>query len=160
MECDICGRPDAGIFALIEGAKLRVCGSCARGGKILYVEHEEAPQRGGNTQPGAPQAEKHTMDKDELDLVDDYGAKIKSAREKLGLPLPVLGERIAEKESFLDRIEKGHARPSDQLARKIEKELGIELLEKASSMPFQAPGKPGKDITLGDVIEIVRKKKK
>lgn len=157
MECEICGRPDAGIFALIEGARLRVCQSCARGGKILYVEHEEAPAKQGAKQE---QGAAHTLGKDEYDLVDGYGGRVKNAREKLGLPLAVLGERLAEKESFLDRIEKETARPSEQLARKIEKELGIEILEKISSMPFQAPGKPGKDITLGDVIEIVRKKKK
>ncbi len=158
MECEICGRPDAAIFALIEGAKLRVCEACARGGKILYVEQDEAPR--GAVAAQRQQAAQHTMDREEMDLVDGYGSKIKSAREKLGLPLAVLGERIAEKESFLDRIEKEHARPSPQLARKIEKELGIEILEKVSSMPFQSGGKPGKEITLGDVIEVVKKKKK
>ncbi len=170
MECEICGREDGGIIALIEGARLHVCESCARGGKILHVEPEAYSSKqgagpgtgggsgaaGGARSPGA----QHTMEKDEFELVDSYGVKIKAARERLGLPLAVLGERIAEKESFLERIEKETAKPSDPLAKKLEKELGITILEQASSMPFQTGGKPGKDITLGDVIEIVRKKKK
>ncbi len=162
MECEICGKEDADIFALIEGAKLRVCEACARGGKILYVDNESgALPKVGDSQPhGKSHESSHTMDKEEFDLVDSYGTVIKSARENLGISLAVLGERIAEKESFLERIEKESAKPDDLLARKIEKELGIAILEKAESQPFQTSGRPGKDITLGDVIEIVRKKKK
>ena len=76
----------------------------------------------------------------------------------------VLAELCNEKESFLDRIEKGGARPGDGLARKLDKELGIKLLEPSSGSKQSAPsmgssssGTGGR--TLGDIIEIEKKKK-
>jgi putative transcription factor len=79
------------------------------------------------------------------------------------LPLSVLAERLAEKESFLERIEAEKTRPSIELAKKLEKELNVKLLEPAepSSMPaIFEPSRKSSGRTLGDVVEFERKEKK
>jgi putative transcription factor len=154
-ECEVCGKQDAGYIVLVEGARMRVCRECSSLGKII-------------TMPSVPQSARSQADvpyafREELELVDDYGERIKKAREAKGLPLPVLAERIAEKESFLEHVEAEKMHPSESLCRKLEKELGIKLLETvaSSSAPNRGGGggKPG-PVTLGDIIEIEKKEKK
>ena len=86
----------------------------------------------------------------EEELVDDYGAVIREARARLGIPLNVLAEIISEKMSTLLRVENGKMQPNVKLTRRLEKELGIKLTEKPSG-----EGKPkqlgrSEPITLGD----------
>lgn len=163
MDCEICGRSDAGFVSLIEGAKMRTCAACAHMGRIIsYPPRPGAtsPSYGANTGSGsslsfAPKS------KVEYDFVDDFGMLIRNARMKSHLPLSVLAEKLNEKESFLERVEHGATRPSEALARKLEKELNIKLLEEVSSETSAAIAAGGKkEVTLGDLIEIERKKKK
>jgi len=51
-----------------------------------------------------------------------------NVRKKLGMSIEELGKRINEKASVLERVEKG-MRPTDALARKLEKALKIKLLD-------------------------------
>jgi len=118
----------------------------------------------GNTS-GAHTAQAPVV-KAEYELAEDYSSVVRLARERMHITTAVLAELVSEKESFIDRIEKGGARPGDELAHKLEKALGIKILEPANSVQsavnsnmaarkYEPSGR-----TLGDVIEIERKKKK
>ncbi|MFN3909826.1 MAG: helix-turn-helix domain-containing protein [Candidatus Anstonellaceae archaeon] len=156
MECESCGKKierTNAYLVLIEGAKLYVCKDCSVFGKILSF-------------PSSPQKTKIkeviAKSDDEYELVEGYGNKIFQARQRLKIPLNVLAERLSQKESFLDRIEKEKTIPPIDLVKKIEKELGIELL--SSSSPI-SPSQVQKNsnfgsLTLGDILEIEKKKKK
>ena len=151
-ECEVCGNREARFIASIQGARLSVCGECAKSGKILQDLRSYSQS----------QASKPKMQA-ERELAGDYAEKIRRAREKLGVPLKVLAERIFEKESYLDRIEKGATLPSEAAARKLEKELGIRLFEEAASagmQPGKAAASPSQGTTLGDLVVIKDKKKK
>ena len=92
-------------------------------------------------------------------MVEDYAERIVKARNNRDLTRTAVAEIINEKESFLERIEKGKARPDEALAKKLEKELEIELLEEVSVGNFEpSKGKKG-PLTLGDIIELEKKKK-
>lgn len=154
MECEVCGNDEGPYIVLIEGARLHTCSSCSRMGKILAAPQapRAAPPPGSNAFSREP----------EFELVEGYGRLIAQARMKMRLPLQVLAERLAEKESFLERVEHEKARPPVSLARRLEKELGVSLLEEASTggaSPTESKG-PNKGVTLGDILEIQRKKKK
>ncbi|MBM3229469.1 TIGR00270 family protein [Candidatus Parvarchaeota archaeon] len=157
MECEICGREGGDILAMVEGAKLYVCHGCSSGAKIISMPRQAAPARQNQAGGGFLSS---PASKTELEVVDDFGSTIRRARERYGLSLAVVAERLNEKESFLDRIEKETARPSEGLARKLEHELGIKLLEQVESSSFEFGGKSGKGMTLGDVLEIEKKKKR
>ncbi len=160
MECEICGKSEGPYLVLIEGARMHACATCARMGKILQTPTTaRAP-----VAPGGLHGSGHSLASaaPEWELVDGFGSIMKNARLRMHLPLAVLAERLAEKESFLDRVEHEATHPSESVARKIEKELGIALLEQTAETggSAAASNSPGAGTTLGDILEIERRKKK
>lgn len=114
MECELCGR-HATAKAEVEGALLDVCETCARLGRRVSAQvRMDMPER---KQKGIAVSS----------INPDFAVMIKSGRAKLGMNLEELGKKINEKASVLDRAEKG-MRPTDALARKLEKALKIKLL--------------------------------
>jgi putative transcription factor len=151
-ECEICGR-DAPLYTVeIDRARLSVCFECSKNGKVIG----SPPPVQARTKK-SPDLPRPRRDETELDLVADYGSRIKEARDKMRISRSVLAEMINEKESFLDRVESERTLPTETLAKKLEKALGISLYEEVgvASQPFSRAEKRG--ITLGDVIKIKRK---
>ncbi len=155
LSCEICGRASVAAQVYIEGAKLMACSNCMRGGKIIQRFESEAAVKTFAETP-VPSS----FDSGE-EIVDDYASLIRHALERLKLPLPVVAERIKEKESYLRSIESGHLMPSLPVAKKLEKELGIKLIEKEvpNVAPVAAPKKFG-PLTLGDMLSIEPEKTK
>ncbi len=149
-ECEICGAPEAGYLVQVEGAKLNVCRECSGSGKLI-----RAPQRQAGKGEEAP-----ANIRQEMEVVEGFGRIISEARRKNGLPIEVLAERINEKLSFLERVEHERTLPDEKLCRKLERELGVKLLEAtASGAPVATPQSKG-GMTLGDILEISQGKKK
>lgn len=148
MDCEVCGVEEGEIIAQIEGARLHVCHKCAGLGKVMYLPQQQMHR----VQARKPIAQ--------YEIVEEYDARIKNALRNMGLSVPVLAERINEKASFLERVAMGHAKPDEKLARKLEKELGIKLLEEAGEEHGVGGTSKAAGITLGDILEIDRKKKK
>ncbi len=155
MDCDICGKNDATAIALVEGAQVAVCHKCAKFGKVLYslVDMEEQ----GKVAVGSALA---SIESEEI--VEGYAKLIKKAREEMGLPPAVVAERIREKESYLEKIEKGTLLPSLQVARKLEKELGIKLVESVREevVPTSTKSSGFLEPTLADLLQAKKTKKK
>jgi len=152
-ECEVCGEEEAEFIAVIEGAKLHVCGDCAKRGRVLARIAPQQKATGGF-------ARKPVEAESEPELVADYAERIRSAREKMKINVDVLAELVREKESYLRRIEAGKALPSEELAKKLEKELGITLFESISSSHLVAQNKKPGEVTLGDLIVVKKKGKK
>ncbi|MDE1823595.1 MAG: TIGR00270 family protein [Candidatus Micrarchaeota archaeon] len=144
-DCEICGRDAATQHIIeIEGAQMSVCANCAKGKKVLekIEPHSEPDKRQRQAKPAA----------EERELVDDYGTRIRHAREGMGLSLKVVAEKISEKESTLLRVEEEKMRPNDALMKKLEKELGIRLTESIAQASGRMPVSRGEPITLGDAV--------
>lgn len=146
-ECEVCGEGEGVYLVLIEGAKLWACAECAKAGKIIQVM--ETPKK--------PQAQKKQEEK-ELEIAPDFDARIRNARLKMKLPLAVIAERINEKEGYLARIEEGKTIPSETVASKLEKELGIKLFEEVTKPGYKFDSGKGRETSLGDLV-VVKKKK-
>jgi putative transcription factor len=78
---------------------------------------------------------------------------IKKAREAGGLSRKELAKILGEKESMIKRIEEERALPYEKLREKIEKILGIKLLQKYEE-EVKRRSKEEKKLTIGDVVEI------
>lgn len=151
--CDICGRKGVRAVVLIEGAKLVVCGGCARGNKVLYYLEEETEASQIRRTPAGKLEETE-------EITEGYGKKIKQARQKLGLPVAVVAEKINERESYLEHIEREDLVPTFKVAKKLEKELGIKLIEKVQPSVSATVESKGqfREPTLGDILESQKKK--
>ena len=146
--CELCGGEDSLVDAIVEGSVLKVCSRCKEFGDVIEVNREdvrrERPKRVYFKEP-------------EEYVADDYGIKIKNAREKLGLKQEELAKKINEKESAVHKIESGQLTPSIVLANKLEKFLGIKLIEK-----YEEVNKPKIDfrsgsLTVGDLLRLKKK---
>lgn len=152
LYCDICGKSPVRAQIQIEGAKLLACGACMRGGKVLHrFDDTGAPAE----RPISPSSVETTEE-----ITEGFGKIIRQAREKTGLPLAVIAERIREKESYLQALEHERFMPTVEVARKLEKELGVKLVEKSQSVAGPAASGPKSYAppTLADMVEVKKKK--
>ena len=173
MRCEVCGRRVHGkpFKVVIEGAKLTVCAGCSKHGTQTW---EDEPTPKAVTKPKGPRQPLTVLIKKPqeaaptgtaVELVEDYDAKIRQAREKLGISHDDLGKRLNEKVSLLRKIETKKMTPDNVLAAKLERTLKIKLIVPASEEKVKVPPSkmaktPSRELTLGDLIRIDDKSKK
>jgi putative transcription factor len=88
------------------------------------------------------------------ELISDWNDKIKNARKKKGLSREELGFKIGERTVTISKIENGDLRPSDKMVKKLEKELGITLIEEVKTVSSVSTSTGSrKGLTLGDFIK-------
>ena len=133
MNCEICGNPIIGVsqVVLVDGAKLRVCNNDAKLGTA--VKETVRPQGFVPRAINSPLIPKFDIIEGELELRDDFGTAVKSAREKMGLSQDQLAAKINERASLIRHVETGKMRPDGVLATKLERFLKIDLYGAADS---------------------------
>jgi len=152
--CEICGRKEAQNVISIEGARMTACRECSLHGKIVQRLHEDISHKEtssyGNTQPEEIES-----------IIEGFGKIIHKKREELRLYIAVIAEKINEKESYLENIERGNIKPTISVARKIEKELGIKIIEKTREeiTPSIQQNKNSKELTLAEFVVFEKDKK-
>ena len=136
MYCELCGRPmEKGYLVRIEGAVLLVCESCAERGDIIREVREE---------------EQKTVKEGYADLVDDFGKRIREARKRLHMDYKTLSRETGIPIKVLREIEAQRIYPTEEQARKLEKVLGIELVEETQAVS----SRDDFQLTLGDVVRL------
>jgi len=158
-QCEICGAEISGApqRIVIDGSALDVCKSCARFGKPedkwSPVPRKMVPaERAFSIKK--PKPRDHF--KDLVEIVPDFGRKIKESRESQDLSLEELAVRIKEKATLLRKIEREEISPEDDIRKKLERELKITLTDQASDARVKS-GLSGRGLTLGDIASIKRK---
>jgi putative transcription factor len=142
----MCGKDEPTIRALVEGVELNVCENCASFGK---------PVKRHAVKKELPKLEKRIMPEKEIiqAIREDYPEIIRKKREKMGLTQKDFSKFLSEKESLIHKIESGLYAPSIDLARKIEKQLGLSLVEEKEVIPQHIKAKK-ETFTIGDVIKV------
>jgi putative transcription factor len=146
--CELCGKDAPLALARVEGSQLRVCAACGRYGQVLQQAGPPAPRGRPAPAPTAREAEVEC-------LASDYGGRIRAARERRGLSQKDFARLIAEKESLVSKLEGGQFEPPLAMARKLERLLGIMLVERrpAGQAEMARPSKAA-SLTIGDVASI------
>lgn len=145
----MCGKESDLFKTIIEGSELNVCKNCSRYGKVLRsVRHETYSPINKEHIRIVPANEKEER------VVSDYNQIIKQKRERFNLTQEQLSKRLNEKESLIQRIESGHAKPSLKVARKLEKFLGIKLIEEFENKKLDLNKTKSGPMTIGDLIKI------
>ena len=159
MLCEMCGKQVTFCKKVtIEGVHLEVCSECAKFG----TEAKKSPEKEEGPKPVIVQRlemlERRGKPKDVLegvekeDLVDDFPARIRNARSKLGLSQKDLAMKLNEKLTVLQKIETGDMRPDERMIGKLQKELGIVLKEKVAQV-LVAKASGAKSFTLADLMK-------
>lgn len=144
--CEMCGKDEKTYIALIEGVELSVCEKCASFGKIVK---KSAVRRTQEIAKKMPANEKETIQL----IREDYSSVIRAKREKMGLTQQEFAKFLSEKESIIHKIESASYTPSIDLARKIEKQLNVSLIEQKEVEPQHLTAKK-ETFTIGDVLKI------
>lgn len=171
MQCEMCGEEIRGPPKLVrvEGAELSVCSRCVRfGTEVQQMRRTDirAPPRAPGAKPAAAPAavsaavrkKRDMFDFIEGDIVDDYAARIRHAREAKGLSQKDLAMQMMEREHLIKKIENSELIPEEGVRRKLEKALGIRLIEG----PVTESEKKAANVlspTLGDLTVIKKAKK-
>ena len=166
MQCEVCGRQIFGapIRSVIEGAKMTVCSECAKLGSgywepKIQCRTKKSKKRQQPTISFSKRKQSPTVT-ETLELVGDFGQRVRQAREGLELSHEDLGRKIREKVSVIRKIEIGKMVPDLVLAEKLEHALKITLRVPASEPNVQPvlSSKP-RGTTLGDLIQFKVKEK-
>ena len=169
MRCEVCGRKIIGqpFRAMIEGAKMTVCNKCVKLGSVFWEAKAEprlrkVARRLPSAPVAAPRKQPPISAAESLERVDDFGMKVRQAREKTGLSHEDLGKKISEKVSVLRKIESGKMTPDNLVVEKLQHALRIKLL-----VPVSEPKVPAKAMasrptapTLGDIAQVKKEKEK
>lgn len=166
MRCEVCGRKIIGtpFRAMIEGAKMMVCGNCAKLGSAYWeAKTEPKLKKVAKRLPQpvlAPRKQPPISVAETLELVDNFGAKVRQAREKIGLSHEDLGKKIGEKVSVLRKIEIGKMTPDNLVVEKLQHALRLKLLVPVSEpkVPPKALASKATVSTLGDIAQVKKEK--
>lgn len=161
MICEMCGK-DVPLTktVVIDGARLNVCPGCARFGED-YKSGNQASGAVSQTviEERLQKRERRMKTRDiysgeaSIELVDNYGAVIRTAREEKGMDLEKFAESIQEKKGIISKIESNNLVPDDKIIKKIEKALGIKLTEAVQAGGKVGPGGVKDKMTLGNFVK-------
>jgi putative transcription factor len=165
MVCEMCGKDVTFCKKVnIEGVLLEVCTECAKFG--TEAKKGQAPVAG--PKPLIEQRlERREMrkkqrdvyvDSGEEELVEDFAARIRNARSRMGMTQKELAAKLNEKQTILSKVESGGMRPDEKLIRKLQKELGIVLKERPPpQVDVQSTSSGSGSLTLADLIRMKEK---
>lgn len=159
MQCELCGRNCTDCRpAIVDGVRMMLCPGCMRHGegvKEVNVSSVDV-KKSLLTRIRRPKA-KDVYEKMDKELVSGWNELIKRARVKKGFSREELGFKIGERTVTIAKIENGDLRPSDKMIEKLEKELGITLVEEVKGVPAGLSGTRSGSLTLGDFIKTEKK---
>ena len=150
INCDLCGKVEENLArALIEEVQLDVCTACEKFGKVI------AQPKRMNAKEQARLIQKQALQKGEKTelLVEGYADIVKRKRESMGLTQKDFAGKINEKEATMHKIETGILAPPLALARKLEKVLGVKLIEDYEDRHKAVKKSRFEGFTLGDFIK-------
>ncbi len=165
MQCEVCGRQIMGKphRVIIEGAKMITCEKCAELGTVTW-EPEPMPKK----QPSSlvlrnipMRREIYVRIPENIEIIDGYGARLREAREKIGLSHEDLGRKIGEKVSVIKKLENEKMIPDQNLASKLGNVLRIKLFVPVIEPKTKVQSPPPKtEITIGEIVQLKTDKRR
>ncbi|MDI6737680.1 MAG: multiprotein bridging factor aMBF1 [Nanoarchaeota archaeon] len=154
-QCEICGKATALCQCIIEGCEMSVCNACSKyGEKVSGFSLPSAGKKAQKEQLKKEAARTALKGAEtEISVSSGAGNKVKNAREKKGLTQEQLAKAVAEKASVIQRIESGHMSPAIATAGKLERFLGIKIVEEAEAVEVRKEASEDEGFTIGDLIK-------
>ncbi|WP_318569696.1 multiprotein bridging factor aMBF1 [Salinigranum marinum] len=171
-QCEMCGASKSSLTTVkVEGAELELCDECKDFGTEVRTESSSSStskystssssgksSSSSSTSSSSSSSSSTRRRRDMFDTMDeiatDYDKRVREARESRGQSQQELAGELNEKTSLIRKIERGDVLPSDDVRKKLERELGISLTE-GSSGDDDSEWSSGSSTTttLGDVVK-------
>jgi len=174
-QCEMCGAERPSLTTTkVEGAELELCDDCKEFGTAVRTESSgsastkystsgssssssgSSGSSGGGTSSSSSsggRSRRRDMFDDMDEVATDYDARIRQAREDRGLSQEDLAKKLNEKASLIRKLERGDVLPSDDVQRKLERELDIALTEGVDEDDGEWSSGGSTTTTLGDVVK-------
>mgnify|MGYP002278007000 CR=1 FL=1 len=170
-QCEMCGAEKASLTTTkVEGAELELCSDCSDFGTEVRTESSSSASTkystssssssssssgsaGSSSSSSSSSRRRRDMFDDMETVTGDYDDRIRKARESAGLSQEDLASDINEKASVIRKLERGDILPSDGVQQKLEKKLGISLVEGESVDDADWESSSSGSMTLGDVVK-------
>ncbi|WP_254271129.1 multiprotein bridging factor aMBF1 [Haloarcula marina] len=174
VQCEMCGKEVSSPNRVkIEGAELDVCDECTDFGTEVKTQDassststkystsssgssSSSSSSGSSGSSGSSSGGSRRRDMfDEMDeIAQDFDDQIRKARESRGLSQKDLAQQLNEKASLIRKLEQGNSLPSDDVRKKLERALDIDLSAGGSSDDTEwSGGNSSGGYTLGDVVK-------
>lgn len=147
----MCGKFAELIEAEVEGVNLKLCPGCLKYGTVR--KRFEGGSASGYKRDFSRSREQ------EFKIVDNYASLIRGAREYKGWNQEDFAKFLNERESIVAKWENGILKPFIDVARQLERKLGIVLVikdEDAEQVKVDQKGK-NDELTLGDFIKVKKR---
>lgn len=161
MRCEVCGREIFGqpYYRVIEGGRMTVCGGCAQFSNQEWdpKKPKAQPRRRRSASSTRPRRRSDIEVAESTELVENYGELTRKTRQRKGMTVEDFAKKLSEKESVIKNFEKEQLNPTMTLIRKVQRELGITLIEEAEVGTGTVLTRPMGPRTLGDMIKLKTK---
>ena len=148
MNCELCGFSDEHFYKTdIDGAILIVCSNCAKNGRIIEEVSVDKPAKVGT--------KNQKTENFGYDLDPDYHLIIRGALQERGMTSADLASKIKESPTDVEKIASGRILPTETVAKKMEKALGVKLFLE-DSIDF-TDTRNDKGLKFEDVVSIKKK---
>lgn len=146
--CEMCGNPGK-IKAKVEGVELDVCQKCSKHGEIRdYSKGFSKPQK----------RIYFRTEEAQLKLVNSFSEILLKARQKKGWTQEEFAKNLNERESIIAKWEQGGMKPRIDVAKRLEKVLGVKLVEEESAdSGIKVERTRSEEFTLGDFIKVKKR---
>lgn len=172
MSCEICGGElsGRGTKISVEGTIMVVCNNCRDLGEVVrpkssrkrYLRSKSRSTTRVQNRKKTPRKShqhkpKRRRNSFSLDIVPNYADVIKKARGKM--THDEFADKLNEKSSLIHKLESGKLKPTIKLARRIEKNFHVKLLESEEQsediddISWKSDNKGKYVPTLGDFIK-------
>lgn len=149
--CEICGKKAKLREAIVEGSVVSVCDDCLSFGKAVPLQGKKA-----DVTPRVPR--KIEVEREMELVVSNYSDIIKQGRERMDLTQEEFAKKLSERESVIHSLESGKLKPSLALARKLERFLGVKLIEIYKDAGKSPLDLTDSSLTIGDLLKMGKKK--
>ena len=159
MGCDMCGADGELFVCAVEGVDMQLCNNCKIYGEIkrripTAKEIIKEEKRSIREERRPTTRTTNTINEQSTEIViEDFGKKIKVAREARGLTQEELAKRLAIKESKLHKYETGSFVPTMDMIHSLERALGITLTESYVEKKQEINRTTSGPLTIADMIK-------
>ena len=148
--CELCGKENTGVFnILVSGAQISACATCSTKRGFSIPSRETDRTRPSIKSPiSRPRKNRPTFE-----ASSDFHIRIRKAREAGGMSIEELGRKMNLRVQDLQKYEGGSV-PPDSVAKKLEKALGIMILEEVEINDVSPVVKrSSKSVTIADMLD-------